>query len=80
MFLNLWYFILEFKKIILCIYVECYSLQIILMHILKFTSKNNFTMIIIFKKAEYIQNLETIKNKNYLPKKLHQQETIYETS
>lgn len=80
MFLNLWYFILEFKKIILCIYIECYSLQIILMPILKFTSKNNFIMIIIFKKAEYIQKLETIKTKNYLPKKLCQQETIYETS
>lgn len=42
MFLNLWYYVLEFKKIILCLYVECDSLQIILMPILKFTSKNNF--------------------------------------
>lgn len=56
MFLNLWYYILEFKKIILCLYVECYSLQIILMPILKFTSKNNFIMIIIFKKASTFKN------------------------
>lgn len=51
--------------------MECYSLQIVLMLILKFTSKNNFT-IIIHKTAEYIQKLETLKIKSIFKKTIWQ--------
>lgn len=52
--------------------MECYSLQIVLMLIFKFTSKNNFTMIIIHKTAEYIQKLETLKIKSIFKKTMWQ--------